>query len=68
MKKVFHSKVFILAVLFIVAISAFSFLAYNKACTACSQSKECLKVQPDGSSEMLLDVLSRQFVSTVRFQ
>lgn len=66
MKKVIQSRVVLLAVLFIVAVSAFSFITYYKARTVCSKANDCCrKAEPAGSSEMLWDVLSRQFVSAV---
>ena len=66
MKKVFTGKIVLIAVLFVLLVSAFSFVAYIKTRSMCSQAEECcIKKQPQGSSEMLWDVLSRQFVSAV---
>jgi hypothetical protein len=68
MKKVFTSKIFLLATLLILLISAFSFVAYTKTRSVYTETKECCSKAEPGSNEMLWDVLSRQFVSAVRFQ
>lgn len=66
MKKVFTGKIVLIAVLFVLLVSAFSFIAYTKTRSVCSRAEECCtKEQPQGSSEMLWDILSRQFVSAV---
>jgi cell division protein FtsL len=66
MKKVFKSRILLLVLLFILLISAFSFIAYSKTRSLCSNTGECtIKTESNSSSEMLWDVLSRQFVSTV---
>jgi len=68
MKKVYKSKVAFLAFLFIIVISAFSIIAYAKK-QSNSQIKDCcIKPKPAESSEMLWDILSRQFVSAAQFR
>jgi hypothetical protein len=69
MKKVVQSRAFLLAVLFVLIASAFSFIAYSKSKAAvCSSAGGCcLKTEPAGSSEMIWDALSRQFISAVHF-
>lgn len=68
MKKVIQSRIFLLAILCMLLISAFSFIAYTRSRAVTSEAEECcLKTNPDGGSEMLWDVLSRQFVSTIHF-
>jgi hypothetical protein len=66
MKKVLKSRNLILALLFILAISAFSFIAYSRSHNVTPQVEECCqKPESNGSSEMLWDILSRQIVSAV---
>jgi hypothetical protein len=66
MKKVIKSRWFILAALLVISISALSFVAYKKAhAISLSPNNCCQKPQMNGSSEMLWDILSRQFVSSV---
>ena len=66
MKKVSKSKVVVLAALFILLVSAFSFIAYagtRNTNTPPQTDDCCLKAEPDG--QMLWDVFSRQFISAV---
>jgi cell division protein FtsL len=66
MKKVFTGKIVLIAVLFVLLVSAFSVVVYTKTRSMCSRTEECcIREQPQGSSEMLWDILSRQFVSAV---
>lgn len=66
MKKVFRSRAFFLALLFILFVSAFSFIAYAKSRSVCAEAQDCcLKTESGNGSEMLWDILSRQFVSAV---
>lgn len=69
MKKVITSRYFLLALLFVSLIAAFSFMAYAQAHNVCTEAKACCRKSPSNNSgEMLWDVLSRQIVSTVHFQ
>jgi hypothetical protein len=66
MKKVITSRWFIPASLLVLSITAFSFVAYQKAPTLSVSPGTCTqKLQMNSSSEMLWDILSRQFVSSV---
>ncbi|HWJ26883.1 MAG TPA: hypothetical protein VNS32_10100 [Flavisolibacter sp.] len=66
MKKVIKSRWFILAALLVISISALSFVAYKKAhVISLSPNNCCQNLQMNSSSEMLWDILSRQFVSSV---
>ena len=66
MKKVAKNRILLLAVLFIVLASAFSFIAYaNSRGVDPEDTQCCLTTESAGGSEMLWDVLSRQFVSAV---
>ncbi|MGN6398993.1 MAG: hypothetical protein ACTHMD_00960 [Flavisolibacter sp.] len=68
MKKAFKSRIFLLAILITLLISAFSFVAYTKTRSVYSEATECCSKAEPENSEMLWDVLSRQFVSAVHFQ
>lgn len=64
MRKVLKSRVILVALATVVALSMFSFVAYTKTKKVCMNATE--RCQPPAeSSEMLWDVLSRQFVSAV---
>ena len=67
MKKVLKSKVLPLVFLFVIAVSAFSFLAHAKKRVSVPVKECCVKTEPDGS-EMLWDILSRQFVSSIHIR
>ncbi|HEU4633878.1 MAG TPA: hypothetical protein VFS22_07835 [Flavisolibacter sp.] len=67
MKKVFQSRVFLLVALIMILASAFTFIAYTNSHTVCPEGVECsIRPEPGAGSEMLWDILSRQFVSAVR--
>jgi hypothetical protein len=69
MKEVLKSKWFILATLLVISISAFSFVAYEKARNVCSTTKDCChNAQPEANGEMLWEVLSHQFTPSVSTQ
>ena len=65
MRKVFLNKWFILSALLTISLSAFSVVAYKKTTALCQTNNErCEKQdQKDGNTEMLWDILSRQFSS-----
>ena len=64
MKKVVNGKGVLLAILFMIAISVFSFAAYYKAKSLCSDANSSCQTAPRTNSGMLWDILSHQFVST----
>jgi hypothetical protein len=71
MRKVFINKWFFLAAFLTISLSAFSFAAYKKTQSVCSSTKECCKQAPVESnqrSDMLWDVISRQFTSFISIQ
>jgi hypothetical protein len=70
MKKVFINKWFLLAAFLTVSLSAFSFIAYKNS-QICTFTKECCQNKPTESnqrSDMLWDVISKQFTSFISVQ
>ncbi|WP_121352466.1 hypothetical protein [Flavisolibacter nicotianae] len=66
MQKFFTQKAFLLLTLFFILIAGFSFAAFRETEQVCTQVKSCCKMtQPARSSEMLWEVVSRQFLSLV---
>jgi hypothetical protein len=68
MKKIFTGRTSILALLFILFISVAFFMAYIKHHTSSGDKDSCCKEVSATGSEMLWDVLSRQFVPAVHIQ
>ncbi len=67
MQKIFTQKGFVLMTLLFVGIAAFSFAAFTTTDDLCTAAKEaCKAVQPAKPSELLWEVVSRQFLSLVR--
>jgi hypothetical protein len=71
MRKVFINKWFFLAVCLTISLSAFSFIVYKKTQATCSASGNCLQQapsEPAQRSDMLWDVISREFTRFVSIQ
>lgn len=66
MQKFFLQKAFLLFTLLFICIAAFSFAAFRETGQVCHSVKTCCRVaHPVKSSEMLWEVVSRQFLSLV---
>jgi hypothetical protein len=66
MEKFFTPKAFVLLTLLFMTIAGLSFAAFRETEDVCTSAKEACKViKPTRSSEMLWEVVSRQFLSLV---
>jgi hypothetical protein len=66
MQRFFTKKAFLLLTLLFVSFAAFSFAAFRETEEVCSRVKAaCSTAKPAKSSEMLWEVVSRQFLSLV---
>jgi hypothetical protein len=68
MRKVFINKWFILASALTLTLSIFSFIAYKKVEPICSVTQPGRLADPDKNTDLLWDVLSRQFSSFISIQ
>jgi hypothetical protein len=68
MRKVFINKWFFLAASLTLSLSAFSFVAYKKTQPVCSVTQPCGTANPNKSTDLLWDVLSRQFSNFISIQ
>lgn len=66
MRKVITPRIIIVAALLLLSLSAFSVLLYQRTQAICSEATECCQKPDSEQSEMLWDVLSKQFVSSVK--
>ena len=66
MQKISTYKALFFFTLTFVLIAAASFAAFRETEAVCTQAKNCLKLAPPaGGSEMLWEVVSRQFLTLV---
>jgi hypothetical protein len=71
MRRVFINKWFFLAACLTLSLSTISFVAYKKTQSVCSVGNECCQHGPldaNKKTDMLWDVLSRQFTHFISIQ
>jgi hypothetical protein len=70
MRKVFINKWFILAAFLTISLSAFSFVAFKKTQSVCTITEQCPRnaTESGQKSDMLWDVISKQFASFISVQ